>query len=292
VANPRKVRLIYKNRRKNDAIDAMYLARLARTDPALLAPIHHRGQEAQKNLAMLRGRDALVKSRAQLINHVRGAVKATGKRLPRWGSEAFARKATGALPPELVTALGPVIEVIARSLRRFARANRALEVLAEAYPETLLLRQVKGSGRSPRLPSSSRWRIQPGLPRAVPLAHTWVWSQRNGIRASPSPNSASARKVTPSSDDCWWQRSVHSRVLRRGLRPATSRYEAGRQRIKERQETSRGRRCTQAGRPPHRLWQSQATYDPLYTPNELSARASLPERNKRRHRGNAPVSAL
>ena len=63
VANARKLRLIYKNQRKNDAIDAMYLARLARMDPKLLAPIQHRGEAAQATLAVLRSRDALVGSR-------------------------------------------------------------------------------------------------------------------------------------------------------------------------------------------------------------------------------------
>jgi transposase len=38
VANPRKVRLIYTNKRKTDEIDAENLARLARLDPKLLYP--------------------------------------------------------------------------------------------------------------------------------------------------------------------------------------------------------------------------------------------------------------
>jgi transposase len=39
VANARKVRLIYGEGHKNDKIDAEKLARLARVDPKLLAPI-------------------------------------------------------------------------------------------------------------------------------------------------------------------------------------------------------------------------------------------------------------
>ena len=42
VANPRKVRLIYTNKRKTDEIDAENLARLARVDPKLLYPLKHR----------------------------------------------------------------------------------------------------------------------------------------------------------------------------------------------------------------------------------------------------------
>ena len=54
VANARKVRLIYENRNKDDAVDAEYLARLARVDPKLLAPIQHGSAQAQSDLAVLR----------------------------------------------------------------------------------------------------------------------------------------------------------------------------------------------------------------------------------------------
>jgi transposase len=43
VANARKLRLIYSNRRKTDEVDAENLARLARVDPKLLYPLKHRG---------------------------------------------------------------------------------------------------------------------------------------------------------------------------------------------------------------------------------------------------------
>jgi transposase len=51
VANPRKVRLIYTNKRKTDEIDAENLARLARLDPKLLYPLKHRGEDPQAHLA-------------------------------------------------------------------------------------------------------------------------------------------------------------------------------------------------------------------------------------------------
>ena len=40
VANARKLRLIYANKRKTDEVDAKNLARLARVDPKLLYPIN------------------------------------------------------------------------------------------------------------------------------------------------------------------------------------------------------------------------------------------------------------
>jgi transposase len=50
VANARKLRLIYANKRKTDEMDAENLARLARVDPKLLYPLKHRGQECQAHM--------------------------------------------------------------------------------------------------------------------------------------------------------------------------------------------------------------------------------------------------
>lgn len=54
VANPRRVRLIGAAVHMSDRIDAVILARLGRADPALLSPIHHRGETAQADLGQLR----------------------------------------------------------------------------------------------------------------------------------------------------------------------------------------------------------------------------------------------
>jgi transposase len=70
VANARKLRLIYANKKKTDEVDAENLARLARLDPKLLYPVRHRGEGAQAHMAMIRSRQALIGSRTQLVNHV------------------------------------------------------------------------------------------------------------------------------------------------------------------------------------------------------------------------------
>jgi len=82
VANARKLRLIYSNKRKTDEVDAENLARLARVDPKLLYPLKHRGEDSQAHMAIIRSRQALVDCRTQLVNHLRGAVKSFGARLP------------------------------------------------------------------------------------------------------------------------------------------------------------------------------------------------------------------
>jgi transposase len=70
VANARKLRLIYSNKRKTDEVDAENLARLARLDPKLLYPLKHRGEDSQAHMAIIRSREALVSARTQLVNHV------------------------------------------------------------------------------------------------------------------------------------------------------------------------------------------------------------------------------
>jgi transposase len=147
VANSRKLRLIYQNRRKNDRVDAIYLARLARLDPQLLSPVEHRGPQAQKDLAVLRSRDALVEARTQLINHVRGLVKSVGQRLPSCSSEAFPKRVLGVIPDSLQPGLLPVVEMITSLNVQIKALDRRLDALAdELYPETKLLRQVTGVG--------------------------------------------------------------------------------------------------------------------------------------------------
>ena len=50
VANPRKLRMIFRSDSKNDRFDAEQLARVARMDPRLLSPIQHRSQKARADL--------------------------------------------------------------------------------------------------------------------------------------------------------------------------------------------------------------------------------------------------
>ena len=147
VANARKLRLIYANKRKTDEIDAENLARLARLDPKLLYPLQHRGENAQAHMAIIRSRQALVGCRTQLVNHVRGAVKSFGARLPKCPARSFHKRAAEHIPEALLPALGPVLEQIGSLTERIREYERQLETISkESYPETDLLRQVEGIG--------------------------------------------------------------------------------------------------------------------------------------------------
>ena len=147
VANSRKLRLIYANKRKTDEVDAENLARLARVDPKLLYPLKHRGEESQAHIALIRSRQALVDCRTQLVNHVRGAVKSFGARLPKCPARSFHNRAPEHIPEALLPALGPIVEQIGSLTERIRQYDRQLETIAkERYPETELLRQVEGVG--------------------------------------------------------------------------------------------------------------------------------------------------
>lgn len=148
VANPHRVRLIGEARRKDDRTDAETLARLARIDPQLLGPVTHRSEQLERDLAVLRSREAILSCRTHLINHVRGVVKAgTGQRLPHCDAFAFHRRAIVELPGELAASLGPVINVIgslSQSLRKLDR--EVARIISERYPEAQALQQVGGVG--------------------------------------------------------------------------------------------------------------------------------------------------
>lgn len=147
VANSRQIPLIFRSNRKNDRLDALSLAKLARIDPELLHPIAHRSAQAQQDLAVLRSRDALVTSRAALINHVRGVVKSMGQRLPSCSVEAFVHKAASKIPAGLRPALEPVVAMIAAMNKQIAGYDLEIERLAsERYPQAAGPRQVNGVG--------------------------------------------------------------------------------------------------------------------------------------------------
>jgi transposase len=147
VGNPRKLRAIWARSQKTDVKDAEMLARIARFDPQLLYPIHHRSQQSQIDLEQIKARDLLVRLRTDLINHVRSVVKGIGERLPSCGADCFHKRARTFLPDCLRPALMPLVEQIASLSQQIREYDCKLEELAlTAYPETACLRQIQGVG--------------------------------------------------------------------------------------------------------------------------------------------------
>lgn len=147
VANARKLRMIYQNESKSDQLDAEMLARVARLDSRLLHPLRHGGLQAQADRGVLRARNVLVQTRTRQINHVRGALKSFGLRVPGGSIPTFHRRAREVLPRLLEPALGPVLRLIETLTVQIQGYDRQLESMAlKRYPETERLRQVTGVG--------------------------------------------------------------------------------------------------------------------------------------------------
>lgn len=147
VANPRQVALVYGSADKSDPVDAESLARLGRVDVNLLRPVVPRREETLVHRGLLRAREAAVRCRTLLVNHVRGAVKVQGQRLPRCSTPVFAKRVHAALPEAVRESLEPLlaqIEALTQTIRGY---DRQLEALADTrYPQTRHLRQVAGVG--------------------------------------------------------------------------------------------------------------------------------------------------
>jgi len=147
VAHARNVRLIGESRRKDDRFDAMTLARLARIDPQLLSPVKHRSAQAQADLTVIRARASLVRARTSLVNAARGLTKSYGERLRGCNPRNMNTEKAQALSPELQDALGPLLQALESLSERIAEYNQQIEQIAkQRYPQTALLKQVKGVG--------------------------------------------------------------------------------------------------------------------------------------------------
>ncbi len=152
VAQARSWKQLWAQSCKTDEIDAECLARVARVDPKLLSPIRHRQEVRQKDLAVLGSRAQLVEVRTKLINTVRGHLKQFGQALEKMSTESFARRVGPQIPKELKPALGPVVAIIAETNDRIRKLDAEVERLCrERYPETELLRQVRGVGATTAL---------------------------------------------------------------------------------------------------------------------------------------------
>ncbi len=146
VANPRKVKLITQSVKKNDRMDAEQLARLARVDPKLLSPIHHRGPEAQADLAVIRARAGLVDARTELINMARGLAKPMGERLKKCDADYVKESLADGLSEATQNAIRPLLKCVEEMSREIGVYDQRIEGIAQRYPEMKLLKQVHGVG--------------------------------------------------------------------------------------------------------------------------------------------------
>jgi len=209
VANARKLKLIYAESRKTDRIDTEKLARLARLDPKLLAPIEHRGEESsQAHLTLIRSREQLWCAPGLGSSTTYGLcgqgvglppAQVLGAGLPQEGRGPDTGKA-------LKPALDPILQTIAELTARIREYERKLAALAEElYPETKLLEQVQGVGPLTAL----AFVLIVGAPtrfangRAVG-AYAGLVPGKDHSPEIATPRGASPDTATSCSEGSWW----------------------------------------------------------------------------------------
>jgi transposase len=147
IANPRKLHAISRSERKCDRRDAEMLARLARVDPALLHPIQHGSAQAQHDLLGLKLRDALVRTRVNLINTVRFTLKSLGYPVRNPSSESFHNTVLADVPAECLPVVQPLLTVLAQITAEIKGLERGLlQRSRQDYPVTQRLQQIVGVG--------------------------------------------------------------------------------------------------------------------------------------------------
>lgn len=124
------------------------LARLGRADPQLLSPVRHRSEATHRALVRLKVREALVRSRVNLINSVRFLLKSLGVFVSSSiKAMAFTRKARAQLAPPDAALVAPLLAAIDALNAQIKALDAELETLAqETYPATERLRQIPGVG--------------------------------------------------------------------------------------------------------------------------------------------------
>lgn len=147
VGNPRKLRMIWNSDDKCDDKDAEMLARVAQFDKKLLYPIHHKGKKVQNDLAIIKCRDMLVKSRTMQVSHVRGIVKSTGTRISKCSTESFHLRLREEMPKELEAALEPIMKSIEELTKRIRHYDKLIIKKSEKdYNATSQVGQIPGVG--------------------------------------------------------------------------------------------------------------------------------------------------
>lgn len=150
VVHAQQIHNLAKDRDKSDSADAEMMAWLACTTQLgkrTLRLVVHRDAERQSHLDVLRAREQLVSMRTALVNFCRMTVKTHGLRFAGCKAEAFARKCREVIPDECRLALEPIFDQLDALEKQIKTYDKKVKELCEKlYPETKMLRQVKGVG--------------------------------------------------------------------------------------------------------------------------------------------------
>ena len=137
-----------RRRRKNDRKDAERLMEVALDmEYRALPTIWQRPLEWQEDLALVRMRDALGRSRSLLVSGLRGSVKPFGERLERHSTESLPGLAEEEPTPRTQALAGPLLAGIDELSGQVSAYDRKLVAYLERRPESARLLQVDGVGQ-------------------------------------------------------------------------------------------------------------------------------------------------
>lgn len=146
VGNARKLHMIWQDNNKCDGRDAEMLARIAHFDPKLLSPIKHRELAQRLDLAIVKSRDVLVRTKTTIMNSIRGQLRSFGIKTSSLKPYNFSKCAYALLPKELMEPLKGLVDQVAHLDNEIRKYDKKINRLCKKYPETDHLNQVHGVG--------------------------------------------------------------------------------------------------------------------------------------------------
>jgi transposase len=214
---------------------------------------------------LLRARDGFVRARTQLVNQVRGFAKSLGTRLPGSSTEAFPRRVRCVAAMDLFPGFETMLDMIDRLTQEIRAMDREVERLCrERYPETEVLRQVKGVGPITALcfvltledPNRFRKSRSVGAYLGLRPRQRDSGEQRPQLRITKAGDELLRRLLVSAAHYVLGPFGPDTELRRIGLRLA----ETGGQAAKKRAVVAVARRLAVLL---HRLWVSGEVYEPL-----------------------------
>lgn len=136
-----------KKRRRNDSKDADGLCDVAvDIDRPWVKTIWQRPEQCQRDLALMRARDAVVRSRAVNVTAARGLVKQFGERVSDCSVESFPKHARQELSRETLELLEPLLWTIEQLNAAVAEYDRRVHAYLARRPEASVLLTIPGVG--------------------------------------------------------------------------------------------------------------------------------------------------
>jgi transposase len=147
IVNPNKVKLIAKNKKKTDKVDAIFLAKLLRIDE-LPERVYVAEGDSRELRDLLRSRHQLLKSSTCLKNHLRGMLRQEGIKLK---ARAFDDESIFTRLQENKSVskhLSPIVESYGKAIAELRKQKNELDDVIADYEnkDVALLKSVPGVG--------------------------------------------------------------------------------------------------------------------------------------------------